>query len=95
MTIIEDETRQEVHPLTPAAIQRSADHRYTFEGRTYPGVTSILGMLDKSGPLVGWAKRKTAEIFLANMTTTIPGLLESVGPEGVIRAMTSGADWQK
>ena len=52
MTIIEDESRApELHPFTPAAIQRSADHRYTFQGKTYPGVTTILGMLDKSGQI--------------------------------------------
>ena len=33
------------------AIQRSADHFYTYEGERYPGVTGILGILDKSGPL--------------------------------------------
>ena len=94
--IIEDETRApEVHPLTPAAIQRSADHRYTFEGKTYPGVTSILGMLDKSGPLVGWAKRKTAEIAVElTARAELASLIEKVGPEGAIRALTSGPDWQ-
>ena len=35
-----------------SAITRSADHRYTYEGTVYPGVTSILGVLDKSGPLM-------------------------------------------
>ena len=95
MTIIEDETRREVHPLTPAAIQRSADHRYTFEGVTYPGVTSILGMLDKSGPLMSWAARQTAEAYLELGPEKVSALLAAVGDEGVIRAVTSRSAWKR
>jgi hypothetical protein len=95
MTIIEDETRQEVHPLTPAAIQRSADHRYTFEGKTYPGVTSILGMLDKSGPLMSWAARQTAEAYLQLGVEKVSALLAAVGDEGVIKAVTSRSAWKR
>lgn len=46
-------------------ITRSIDHQYTYEGRTYPGVTGILKVLDKSGPLMSWAARQTAEAALA------------------------------
>jgi hypothetical protein len=105
MTIIEDETRApaELHPLQPAAIQRSADHRYTFEGKTYPGVTTILGMLDKSGPLMSWAARQTAEAFLELMRgakgdwteSPVMNLLEAVGPEGVVKAVTSRSAWKR
>ena len=34
-----------------SSITRSLDHRYTYDGQTYPGVTGILKILDKSGPL--------------------------------------------
>ena len=37
------------------AITRSADHRYTYEGKEYPGVTGVLSVIDKSGPLMTWA----------------------------------------
>ena len=48
-------------------ITRSADHRYTDTdtGTVYPGVTGILGILDKSGPLMSWAARQTAEAAIA------------------------------
>jgi len=103
MTIIEDETRAPaLHPFTPAAIQRSADHRYTFQGKTYPGVTSILGMLDKSGPLMSWAARQTAEAAVGLFQTPVetPGgglghLLDTVGTEGAIKALTSRSDWKR
>jgi hypothetical protein len=66
---------------------------YTYEGVTYPGVTGILKILDKSGPLMGWAARQTAEAFIANIDK-LDGLLGSVGPEGVIRAMTARSAWK-
>lgn len=47
--------------LAPRAITRSADHRYTYAGHTYPGVTSILKVVDKSDALMAWAARQTAE----------------------------------
>jgi hypothetical protein len=77
--------------MTP--ITRSLDHQYSFEGQTYPGVTGILKILDKSGPLMGWAARQTAEAFIANIDK-LDGLLGSVGPEGVIKAMTSRSAWK-
>lgn len=73
-------------------IVRSPDHRYTFEGKTYPGVTDILKVLDKSGPLMAWAARQTAEAALSALDA-LPGLLASVGPEGVIKALTSRSAW--
>lgn len=74
-------------------ITRSIDHRYTYEGRTYPGVTGILKVLDKSGPLMSWAARQTAEAFVATIDD-IPRLIENIGPEGVIKAMTSRSAWK-
>ncbi len=84
------------------AIGRSTDHRYTFQGETFPGVTSLLKVLDKSGPLMTWAARETAEAVLALMRgpkdwteSPIMNLLESVGPEGVIKAVTARSAWKR
>jgi hypothetical protein len=95
----------EVHPFTPAAIQRSADHHYTFDGKTYPGVTGILKVLDKSGPLMAWAARQTAEAVLGMIelgptvgefdTQALKQLIHSVGPEGFIKAVTSRSSWKR
>ena len=74
-------------------ITRSIDHAYTYEGRTYPGVTGILKVLDKSGPLMAWAARQTAEAFVATIDE-IPALIANVGAEGVIKAMTSRSAWK-
>ena len=78
---------------TPAIV-RSSDHRYTFEGETYPGVTGVLAVLDKSGPLMRWASRETAKASIAQLDN-LPSLLETVGPEGVIKALTSRSTWQR
>lgn len=75
------------------AITRSADHQYAYDGTTYPGVTSILKVLDKSGPLMAWAARMTAEAAIANLPA-LPALLDSVGPQGVVKALTSRSAWK-
>lgn len=105
MTLIADEQREEVHPLTPAAIQRDADHRYYYDGQVYPGVTGLLGIIDKSGPLMGYAARQTAEATLGLIYGDPPQeqpdaslllkVLGSVGREGFIQAVTSRREWQR
>ena len=73
-------------------ITRSANHTYAFEGREYPGVTGVLKVLDKSDALMSWAARMTAEAAIANIGT-LPQLLDSVGPEGVVKALTARSGW--
>ena len=47
---------------------RSADHRYRWgDGPWLPGVTSVIGKVDKSGPLISWAKGVTADAALADL----------------------------
>jgi hypothetical protein len=77
-----------------AFITRSEDHHYTFDGVTYPGVTRIVKVIDKSGPLMSWAARMTAEAAVA-MSGTLPQLIESVGPEGAVKALTARSAWKK
>lgn len=73
-------------------ITRTPDHQYLYEGQSYPGVTGVLKILDKSDALVAWASRMTAEAAIANIGT-LPQLLASVGPEGVVKALTSRSAW--
>jgi hypothetical protein len=56
-------------------------------GPWVPGVTSIIGMLDKSNALVGWAKRETAASAIRNHVL-LGQLIESGGAEAAI-------DWLK
>lgn len=41
-------------------------HTYTINGEVYPSVTTILGIIDKSGPLINWAAKVTAEYIHNN-----------------------------
>jgi len=87
--------------MAPTPITRNAGHEYHFDGKWYPGVTTILKVLDKSGPLMAWAARNTAEAALGMMSGPDPlywplsALLSSVGPEGVVKALTSRSNWKR
>ena len=74
-------------------ITRSLDHHYTFDGVTYPGVTGILAVLDKSGPLMAWASRMTAEAAVG-MAETLPLLIQQTGQEGAVKALTARSAWK-
>ncbi len=85
-----------------SAITRSTDHQYTYAGVTYPGVTSILKVIDKSDALMSWAARQTAEaaVGLAMEKSLLTGdafqnLLTTVGPEGTIKAITARSSWKR
>jgi hypothetical protein len=96
------------------AITRSEDHHYTYEGVTYPGVTGILKVLDKSDALMAWAARNTAEAaitlaldfetigiptprgdVLSRQPSGLDKLLEAVGVDGTIKALTSRSSWKR
>jgi hypothetical protein len=56
----------------PLGLTRKAGHLYTWNdaGTVHgplPSVTTILRVVDKSGPLVGWAKRETAACAVRNL----------------------------
>lgn len=94
--------------MAPQRIMRSADHRYSYcdthadfcdlscpDRVWYPGVTSILSVLDKSGPLMAWAARQTAEAAVNLSRDGWEELLATVGREGTIKALTSRSSWQR
>jgi len=45
-------------------------HIYTVDGEVYPSVTTILGLLDKSAPLMGWA----AKVLIAYLENKIESI---------------------
>jgi hypothetical protein len=60
----------------PLGLTRTAAHLYTWnDGRAIysplPSVTTIIKVIDKSGPLVGWAKRETAACAVRNLDALI------------------------
>lgn len=76
----------QVNPADAKFIGRSTNHTYTFDGVTYPGVTGTVKVMDKSGPLMGWAARKTAEAAIA-LLPTLPQLVEVSGRDAAITAL--------
>jgi hypothetical protein len=76
------------------AITRDRWHRYTYQGVTYPGVTSIVGIVDKSKPLMTWASRLTAEAALEQLDA-LPGMVAKNGRQGVVRLLTDQSSWRR
>lgn len=81
-------------PRPKAAITRDRWHRYTYQGVTYPGVTSIVGVIDKSKPLMVWASRLTAEAALEQLDT-LPDMVRKNGRAGVVRLLTDQSAWRR
>jgi hypothetical protein len=49
-------------------LNRSSDHKYSWNGGPWlPGVTSVIGKVDKSNALIPWAKGITADAALADL----------------------------
>lgn len=76
-------------------LYRTADHRYFFNGvGPIPSVTTIQGKLDKSGPLVGWAKKATAACAVRNLPMLVQ-MAASGGPEAAVAWLKSIPDYQR
>jgi len=55
-------------PFQPVGLFRTDQHKYHWNGGpAMPGVTSVMRVIDKSGPLIGWAKGVTADAALDNL----------------------------
>ncbi len=83
----------------PLGLSRTADHRYTWnDGNSavgpLPSVTTVLGTIDKSGPLVGWAKRETAACAVRNLDV-LARMRESGGDAAAVTWLKSIPDYQR
>jgi hypothetical protein len=80
-------------------LTRTEDHVYRwFDGRTASGplvsVTTILRVLDKSGPLVGWAKREVANAAVRNHDT-VATMRAASGDEATARWLATIPGYQR
>jgi len=65
--------------LPNVGLYRTETHQYHWNGGpAMPGVTTVISKVDKSGPLIGWAKGVTADAALNNLAK-ITGMLASDG----------------
>lgn len=76
-------------------LSRDETHNYVWnDGKRVlgplPSVTTIMQVLDKSGPLIGWAKRTTAEAAVDNRDQ-LAGWVELGGRDGAISLLTKAA----
>lgn len=81
-------------PKPKPVVTRDRYHRYTYAGVRYPGVTGILKVIDKSDALMAWAARNTAEAAIAQLAN-LQSLVDTVGPEGVVKALTARSGWKR
>ena len=76
----------------PGLVFYPSSHRYKLDGEWVPGVTTIIGVLDKSGPLSKWAAESVAS-FVADDREAIEAL-RTMGREPMVAALKA-MPWQK
>lgn len=53
---------------TASGLTRDPKHRYRWnDGPLVPGITTVIGQKDKSGPLIAWARREAAAKAVRNL----------------------------
>jgi len=85
--------------LVPLGMTRDEKHVYAWnDGRDVfhpiPSVTTIIKLIDKSGPLVGWAKRETAASAVRNLDALIAMRSEG-GAQAAIEWLKTIPDYQR
>lgn len=68
------------------------NHTYRLDGKPVPGVTTITGVLDKSGALTKWAARSVAE-YVADHRDTVERLYD-MGRSPMVDALR-GVPWER
>jgi hypothetical protein len=82
----------EARKIAQVGLTRDAKHNYFLDGQgPIPSVTGILKIVDKSGPLVGWAKRITAEAAVRH-ADKINEWAADFGEDGAVTMLTKAAD---
>lgn len=78
--------------IVQVGLTRDAKHNYYLDGQgPIPSVTTVLRIVDKSGPLVGWAKRITAEAAIDNRAD-LEKWYELGGRDGAVGLLTKATD---
>lgn len=85
----------EVVPVSwkPTPITRSADHRYTYEGVTYPGVSNILEPVGASFNAASGYGAKHAALAAVRLAPELPKMITELGEEGARMALSSKSSW--
>lgn len=88
-------TEQELFQGHGLGLIRDDKHWYSWQGgNKQPGVTSVIKMLDKSGPLIGWAKREAAACAVRNLEM-VTQMVTQGGPDAAVKWIASTPDHQR
>ena len=78
--------------IAQIGLARDENHNYYLDGKgPIVSVTSVLKIVDKSGPLIGWAKRITAEAALRH-AAELPQWIEDFGGDGAVGMLTKATN---
>lgn len=85
--------------FAPLGLTRDEKHVYGWNDGTtvyhpIPSVTSIIRLIDKSGPLVGWAKRETAASAVRNLDALV-AMRKEGGADAAINWLKTIPDYQR
>lgn len=86
-------------PFAPLGVTRDERHVYGWsDGITVyhpiPSVTTVIKLIDKSGPLVGWAKREVASCAVRNLPI-LDTMVKEAGPQAAIDWLKGLPDFQR
>lgn len=86
-------------PDPPLGLTRTDAHVYSWNDGTaavtgLPSVTTVIRVLDKSGPLVGWAKRETARCAVRNLDMLLR-MREAGGDAAAVNWLKAIPDYQR
>ena len=84
---------------SPLGLTRTPKHVYTWRTETFdsgplPSVTGILNIVDKSGALVGWAKRETAACAVRNLDM-LAAMRQAGGDVAAVNWLKAIPDYQR
>jgi hypothetical protein len=78
--------------IAQVGLARDAQHNYYLDGKgPITSVTTILKVVDKSGPLIGWAKRITAEAAVRH-AEKLPEWVKDFGDDGAVGMLTKASN---
>lgn len=76
-------------------LTRDDKHVYRWnDGDPLPSVTTILSIVDKSGPLVGWAKREVSNAAIRHLST-LQTMVETAGADSAARWLGTIPGYQR
>ena len=81
--------------IATIGLARDERHHYYWNGQgPIPNVSGILQVVDKSGPLIGWSKRITAEAALKHRHE-LAAWIDSFGEDSAVQMLTKAATVQR